>query len=110
MSTVRLVSSIVLFCLSAGALVISVLQFCEKGFLWNNAYIYATEEERKKLDRRPYYRQSAVVFLFIAAIFCADGFACLLSSTALLYVSYPLIIGAIVYAIISYNKINKSRK
>ena len=41
----------------------------EKGFLFNNAYIFASEQERKTMDRKPYYRQSAIVFCLIGTIF-----------------------------------------
>lgn len=50
-------------------LIISILSFMEKGFLFNNAYIWATKQEREKLNKKPYYRQSAICLLMAAAAF-----------------------------------------
>ena len=32
---------------------LSFRSFREKGFLFNNAYLYATEEERKTMNKKP---------------------------------------------------------
>lgn len=50
-------------------LVISIMSFKEKGFLFNNAYIWASKQEREKMNKKPYYRQTAIVFALIAFIF-----------------------------------------
>ena len=47
----------------------SYLQFNEKGFLFNNAYIYASKQEREVMDKKPHYRQSGIVFLMVGIIF-----------------------------------------
>ena len=36
--------------------IFSYLQFNEKSFLFNNAYIYASKEERKVMDKKPHYK------------------------------------------------------
>lgn len=54
---------------SLSALIISYFQFKEKGFLFNNAYLYASEKERETMDKKPHYRQSAIVFLLIGISF-----------------------------------------
>lgn len=48
---------------------ISICSWMEKGFLFNNAYIFASEEERKTMNKRPYYRQSAIVFCLLGVLF-----------------------------------------
>ena len=49
--------------LAAGVLlVLAVIHFAERGFLLNNAYIYASLKERENMDKKPYSRQSAIVF------------------------------------------------
>ena len=51
-----LVWSIISGILAIVFLVISILQFKEKGFLFNNAYIWADKQEREKLNKKHHYR------------------------------------------------------
>lgn len=55
--------------LAAVAFTVSVRSFMEKGFPINNAYIFASAQERKAMDPKPYYRQSAVVFGLLGTMF-----------------------------------------
>ncbi len=66
------------FCgiLAIACLVISVMSFAEKGFLFNNAYIWASKKERETMDKRPHYRQSAIVFALLAAVFACITLEC----------------------------------
>ena len=50
MVTVQMIAGIIFLLLSIGTFVISYLQFKEKGFLFNNAYVWASPEERKRMD------------------------------------------------------------
>ena len=68
----------ILFAVALGAWIMSIRSFREKGFLLNNAYLYASKQERESMDKKPYYRQSAIVFLLIGLIFLLDGLALLL--------------------------------
>ncbi len=96
---------------SAGIIaVISACQFAEKGFLFNNAYIWASKEEREKLDKSPYYRQSAIVFALISAVFLVIGISVLLHNYKIQLLEIPLIAGALIYAIISSVKIERHTK
>ena len=54
---------LVFLLLAIGFFVLSYTQFREKSFLWNNAYLLASQKERQKMDsckdrKRPHYRQS----------------------------------------------------
>lgn len=74
MVTGRIIIGIIILALSIGTFVISYFQFKEKGYLFNNAYLWASPEERKRMDekkesKKPHYRQSAFAFMFIG-IFC----------------------------------------
>ena len=73
-----MIGVIILGVIAIASFIFSYLQFHEKGFLFNNAYIYATPKEREAMDKKPYYRQSAIVFLLISCIFTLNGFAILL--------------------------------
>ena len=48
---------IILFIISAGSFAASCSYFKEKGFLLNNAYLFASKEEREEMDKKSHYRQ-----------------------------------------------------
>lgn len=73
MTTGQIVCCAIFLALAIGAFVISGLQFMEKGYLFNNAYFWASREERKRMDENkeskgPHYRQSGFAF-------CSSGFS-----------------------------------
>jgi|LSQX01.2.fsa_nt_gb hypothetical protein len=65
METGEIINAIIIFLFAAGTLAISILQFLEKGFPFNNIYLSASKEERSKINKKPLYRQSAIVFLIL---------------------------------------------
>lgn len=79
--------------------VIAYYQFKGKGFLFNNAYIYASKKERLKLNKAPYYRQSAIVFTAIAINFLLIASNLVFKNTLLTYASIGLMIVLVVYAL-----------
>ena len=86
--------------------VISFFSFKEKGFLFNNAYIYASKSERESMDKRPYYRQSAIVFLLLSVMFAILGILIVLQLEKVIpIVLIPVAVITVIYAIISYIKI-----
>ncbi len=92
---------IIVILLSIACAVISVFQFKEKGFLFNNAYIYASKRERETMDKKPYYRQSGIVFAFLSSIFLCIAAECVLETGWLWWVEGALCIAVLVYAIFS---------
>lgn len=90
-----------LFLISIGVFVMSIRSFMEKGFLFNNAYIYASKEERKKMDKKPHYRQSAIVFLLLGVSFLLLGIMTLTDALWLLYVVIGIAALTIIYAFVS---------
>ena len=90
-----------LFLVSIGAFVMSIRSFMEKGFLFNNAYIYASKEEREKMDKKPHYRQSAIVFLLLGVSFLLLGIMTLTDALWLLYVVLGIAALTIIYAFVS---------
>ena len=85
----------------------SIRSFMEKGFLLNNAYIYAMKEDREKMNKKPYYRQSAIVFLLIALIFLLNGLSMLLKTDWIFYIAIAVMIITLIYAIVSSITIEK---
>ena len=60
MTTGELITSIIMFAIAGVLLLFSIRSFLERGFLLNNAYLYASKEERKTMNKKPYYKQSAM--------------------------------------------------
>ena len=93
------------------AFVISIRSFMEKGFLFNNAYLFASKEERKKMNKKPYYRQTSIVFCLLGAIFLLIAIAALSEAEWVYYIVFALAFIAIVYAVASSIKeIKKAAK
>lgn len=93
--------------IAAICLIFSVMQFAGKGFLFNNAYIWASKSERDVMDKKPYYRQSGIVLAFCAALFCTIALECILDIGWLWIIEGALVIGVLVYAIVSSVKEQK---
>ena len=87
--------------------IISLLHMYEKGFLMNNAYIYASKEDREKMNKRPYYRQSGIVFMFLGIISLLNAFNAELKTIGLFIAILVIIVITIVYAIVSTKSIEK---
>lgn len=51
MRPAQMITGIIFLTLGIGAFVISYLQFKEKGYLLNNTYFWASQEERKQMIR-----------------------------------------------------------
>ena len=102
--------SAVLFFLCAVAFIISIFSFLQKGFLLNNAFLYATKKERERLNKKPYYRQTAVVFLFIAAVFLLNGLSVLFALEWISYIAIAFIFAAVIYAVYSSAKIKRDQQ
>lgn len=81
--------------------VVSVMSFLEKGFLFNNAWIWASNQEREAMDKKPHYRQSAIGFALCAAEFWIMALECVLSTGWLWVLVILLGIGLLVYAVVS---------
>lgn len=110
MDTADLVAAIISFVCMALCACISARQFVEKGFLFNNAYLWASKEERASMDKKPHYRQSAIVFCLLSAVFLVSGLSVMFQIRKWMLLEIPLIIGAVVYAIISSIRIEKRTK
>ncbi len=87
--------------------IISILQLKRKGVLLNNEYFYATEEERKKIDKKPHYIQSGVVFALLAATFLFFGLRFFLDIAWLYAAAVLFLLVTVVYAVISSVKLHK---
>ncbi len=77
----------------------------------NNAYLYASGADRKTMNKKPYYKQSAIVFCILSAVFFVIGLAVVLENDKLFLLEIPLIAAAVICAVVSTAKIgNQSKK
>lgn len=92
-----------IFCgiLAIVCLIISIMSFKEKGFLFNNAYIWASKQERIAMDKKHHYRQSAIGFALCAAVFVFMALECVLFTGWLWLIVGALAVTLLVYAIVS---------
>lgn len=100
----ELIGAIICVIIAIITLTISIRSFKEKGFLFNNAYIWASEKEREQMDKKPHYRQTAVVFALLTAIFMCIAIEFMVKTGWLWIVNVGFAIIAIVYAVISSAK------
>ena len=99
--------AIVLFSLSFLLLVWGVLSIFNKGFLFNNAYIYANKKEREEMNKRPYYIQTGIVFVLLSIASCLEGFNALLRNDLFFVLFIIIIVITLIFAIVSTVYINK---
>ena len=90
--------------LAIGAFVISSLQFKGKGYLFNNAYFWASQEDRKQMNqnkegKQPYYRQSGFAFVFIGLILLIFALYIVTEWMWMYIVLWVSVIIAVVYAV-----------
>ena len=104
-----MIGTIILGLIAIVCFIISFLQFMEKGFLLNNAYLYASKEEREKMDKKPYYRQSGIAFILIGIIFTINAVEMALNTGWLFYVVIITAVVAILYEVISSIRISKKK-
>lgn len=105
-----MVGAIILGIISICSFIVSVMQFKERGFLFNNACIYASKEEREKMNKAPHYRQSGVVFALIGLIFAVNAFEVLFELYKLFYLVIALAVITLAYAVVSSVMISKNSK
>ena len=110
MRTGTLITAILVFLLASGLFFLGIRQLLERGYLLNNAWIYATEKERESLNKKPYYRQSGIVFCLLGLLFTVIGLHAILQDSRLLWLEAALAVGAVAYAILSTLRIMKEEE
>ena len=105
----RIIASVVLAAVALVCFALSWRQFHEKGFVFNNAFIFASAKEREALDKKPYYRQSGVVFLLCGLVFALNTANVFLRTKCLFWSVIAVLAAAAVYAIVSTVRIEKQK-
>lgn len=88
-------------------LTISFLQLSCKGPLLNNAYLFASKKERENMNKKPHYRQTGIVFLFLSAIFLCFFIDIIFKIKIFDYIRLCLILFTILYALVFSIKLYK---
>ena len=97
----NIIGAVIFGAIAISCFIIAGLQFAEKGFLFNNAYIHASKQERESMNKKPYYKQSGIVFLIIGIIFVVNAVDIIVQTNWLIYVVLGLVVVACIYAITS---------
>lgn len=110
----QVIVGIFLLGLAAGMLVLGCLQLLEKGYLLNNAYLWASKEERRRMDeeperKRPHYRQSGFTFLFLSLGFLALAIYSLTGQVWPYIAFWGFMLLAALYAVISSIQIERRK-
>ena len=104
----NIIVSIILFIISIVFFILSIRHFQNKGYLLNNAYINASKEKRETMNKKPYYKQSAIVFLLIGITFLLNSIDALLETTWIFKLNIINII--ILFAYVIYSTIILERE
>ncbi len=110
MTKAEWIAAVAVFIVAAALAIISIRSFRNRGFLFNNAYIYASKEEREAMDKKPHYRQSAIVFLLLSIVFVVIGLSIVLHDSRINLLEIPLFLMLSIYAVVSSARISKSKK
>ena len=103
------VTAIAVLVVSALLFLVSIRSFLEKGFLLHNAYLYATPKQRETMNKKPYYRQTAVLFFLMGMVFLCIGLAILFRAGWITCVAEAVILIIVIYAIVSTVAIEKRK-
>ena len=97
----KIIGAIVLGLIAIACFVGSYFQFKGKGFLFNNAYIYASKEERERMNKTPHYKQSGTVLVMVGIIFLLNAVDMLIKTGWIFYIVIAITLCALIYAIVS---------
>lgn len=106
----NIICAIILTIIAIVSFVLSYRQYHEKGCLLNNSYIYASKQEREKMDKKPYFKQSGIILLMVGVIFLILAADMLLKTSWLVFCSISIAVATIIYSVISSAKIEKGKK
>jgi len=106
----NIIGAVILGIVALACFIGSGFQFKEKGFLFNNAYIYASKQERETMDKKPHYKQSGICLALIGIVFLLNAIEMILKTGWIIYLVIAVAVIAIVYAIVSSVMIETKKK
>ena len=93
---------IILALVSLASVILGVTQLCGKGMPLNNSYIFASEQERAAMDKKPLYRQTGIVLLIVGiGLLAMAALYHFLKDSRAFYLLIPVFVLAVGYSIVS---------
>lgn len=86
----NIIGTIIILFISLISFIISYFQFKERGFVFNNSYIYATKKERNSMNKKPLYRESSIVFFLFGIAFLSMGLSIITNIIYFIYLTYSI--------------------
>ena len=102
--------AVICLALAAVMLAMGVRSWMERGAPLNNAWLFASERERAAMDKRPIYRQSAIVFSLLGAMFLLLGLGMALRAGWLIGGAGVVAAATVAYAVASTVSIGKTKR
>ena len=110
MTAAEWIVTILVLTIAGILLFLGIRQFLGRGKPLNNAYLFASEKERERMDKRPVYRQSAIVFCLLSLIFVIIGLSIVLHNFKIILLEIAVSAVTVIYAIVSSVRINQQSK
>jgi len=90
--------------LAIALFIVAYLQSKERGFVFSNAWIYASEQEREKINKKLEYRLAKNVFICLGVLFLLIAFQIITLWTWIFLPMVAVIIFTAVYAVVQSSK------
>ena len=107
MSTFYVIGAIVIAIIS---LIFSILGFSGKGIILDDAYLKASREERKTMDKHAYCLQGAIIFLLIFVATVCNLLRVWTYIPLFTYIAIGIGLIGIIYVVVSHYTLKKKRK
>ena len=104
------IAFVILLALMILCFVLALLGFLEIGVIIDDHYVFASKEKRKKMDKKPYYRQSGILFFCLGLLFLMYLLRLLTGIGYFAYIAVGVWSVALVYVIISHYAIRRNQK
>ena len=97
-------------CLSAAMYLYVFFTARGKGPILSNTYLFASKQERERLDRKAEYRLVTIVFSFLGTVFASLTAFILTEHSVFLFLALALVVCVVIYAIRETAKTLESEK
>lgn len=98
---------VVLIVIIVVSFVLAIFAFSGKDIILDDAYIKASEEERKSMNKQAYRLQAGIIFLFIVAMSLCNAIRLITQISLFGYLAGAIMLIGIVYAIVSHYQSKK---
>lgn len=95
--------------LMAASYILSLLGFWGTGIIIDDHYVFASKEAEKKMDKRAYHLQSAIIFLCLGTMFLSHILRILSGFVVFSSIACAIGFTALIYAIVSHYAIRKKQ-